>query len=368
MASRILTLQRQARELGRLRTGTYNGRYPERSDTWIVTSHAEHYVQAAADLWRGSVEKWQPLGNGAQQWRVVTEQRALDAILPPGDPLSQSYELWSKGGCQRRCDGMSEELSGSPCICRATWGEGFHQVAPKDAACKMTTRLNVILPEMPDIGAWRVETHSYHSANEMAAAVDVMKGAIGQDSMIPIRLRIEQRTRVTEGKTKQFPVVAVELRGATAGELLAGAMPKAVLEADGRAAIEPVKDYVAAIAAATTREEVRELWRAAKDARVANGPEVEAAAKARVADLEAAEQAAETSTPSSAPEPDAEQVWQRLVQSAPAGWTLSALEDAFLQRNKGVHPSTGTGAQLAEFADAVTGGWINPPAGEAVPF
>src|SRR5688572_24225369 len=229
MGSRIITLQRQARELGRLRTG-YSvpnadpAKRPRavRSQTWIISSHAEHYVQAAAEVWGGQVEKWQPQGNGAAQWRVMTEASSLDAILPPGDPLSQSYELWSAGGAQRRCDGMTETLSDSPCLCRAQWGENFHEVAPRDRACKMTTRLNVILPEMPDIGAWRVETHSYHAANEIAAAVDVLNGSIGSEALIPVRLRIEQRTRVAQGKTKQFPVVAVELRGATAGQVLAG--------------------------------------------------------------------------------------------------------------------------------------------------
>jgi hypothetical protein len=176
MGSRIITLQRQARELGRLRTGySVPNEDPKkrpravRSQTWIISSHAEHYVQAAAEVWGGKVEKWQPQGNGAAQWRVITEAPSLDAILPPGDPLSQAYETWSAGGAQRRCDGMTETLSDSPCLCRAQWGENFHEVAPRDRACKMTTRLNVILPEMPDIGAWRVETHSYHAANEIAA-------------------------------------------------------------------------------------------------------------------------------------------------------------------------------------------------------
>src|SRR4051812_15443554 len=100
MGSRIATLQMQARELGRLRTGVYvkpdKGKgHPTRSRTWIFTSPAEHYVEAASAEWGGAVEKWQPQGNGAQQFRVITEAVAIDAILPPGDPLSQSLELWS---------------------------------------------------------------------------------------------------------------------------------------------------------------------------------------------------------------------------------------------------------------------------------
>jgi hypothetical protein len=394
MGSRIITLQRQARELGRLRTG-YSvpnddpNKRPRavRSQTWIVTSHAEHYVQAAADIWGGQVEKWQPQGNGAAQWRVITEAASLDAILPPGDPLSQAYEAWTKGGAQRRCDGMTETLSDSPCLCRAQWGDSFHEVAPRDAACKMTTRLNVILPEMPDIGAWRVETHSYYSANEMAAAVDVLKGSIGASALIPVRLRIEQRTRVAQGKTKQFPVVAVELRGSTAGQVLAGAaqtVPLAAaarpeVEAAGQAAIEASRtDYAALIAAAESRDVVVRIWEQAKGDPAANGPEIEAAAKARVAQLkETAAAEGEISEyldskGADAPRADAEQLWQQIVTAWPRG--MKELDQVF-QGAMGVQTKAATAGELASFLRLVQAGKYDDPApatsvgaDEAVPF
>ncbi|MEV0382862.1 hypothetical protein [Nonomuraea sp. NPDC050643] len=401
MGSRIITLQRQARELGRLRTG-YSvpnddpNKRPRavRSETWIVSSHAEHYVQAAAEIWGGTVEKWQPQGNGAAQWRVMTEAPSLDAILPPGDPLSQSYELWSKGGAQRRCDGMTESLTDSPCLCRAQWGDAFHETAPRDKACKMTSRLNVILPDMPDIGAWRVETHSYHSANEIAAAVDVLKGSIGSEALIPVRLRIEQRTRVSQGQTKQFPVVAVELRGATAGQVLTGVMPmaRALGEAlsEGHTAIEaPRTDYASLIAAADSRDAVVQIWQQAKQDPNANGKEVEAAAKTRVAELaapvaDAQPPAAETPAPPpaeslavAAKQQDAEDVellWQQIVAAWPRGMTELAktFHGAMGIQHKGATPN-----ELQVFLRLVRDGRYSEPATaadqptgaeEAVPF
>lgn len=72
MGSRIRTAQKQARELGRLRTGysipnqdPKKRPRPVKSKTWVISSHAEHYVTAAADAWGGKVERWQPQGNGA---------------------------------------------------------------------------------------------------------------------------------------------------------------------------------------------------------------------------------------------------------------------------------------------------------------
>jgi hypothetical protein len=61
MGGRIITMQRGARELGRLRTGwtaTANGKtYPEKSKTWVMTSHAEHYVQASVGSRRAAVPR-----------------------------------------------------------------------------------------------------------------------------------------------------------------------------------------------------------------------------------------------------------------------------------------------------------------------
>ncbi|MGH3745789.1 MAG: hypothetical protein ACRDT8_00135 [Micromonosporaceae bacterium] len=377
MAGRIITMQRQARELGRLRTGLtdYSGpkARPVRSSTWIVTSHARHYVEAAAEVWGGTPEQWQPLGNGAQQWRVVTEASTLDAILPPGDPLSQAYELWSKGGAQRRCDGASESLTGGPCLCRQEFGEEFWADAPRDKACKVTTRLNVILPEMPDIGAWRVETHSYYGANEMAAAVDVLKGSIGDKVLIPVRLRIEQRTRVAEGKTKQFPVIAVELRGATAGQVLAGQAPRIAVEgAAPQRAIEQGDDdrmppidyqsYEEDAAEAMTIDAWREVWNAARKNGHLND---------RMKEILKPYGEALKAIPGPALDPvdrdpeKLDELWNRVVSAAPDGMTMTQLEELYAERNEGQLPSAASVAQLDEFLAAVK---ALPPGEKKVPF
>lgn len=171
MGSRIRTAQKQARELGRLRTGysvpnqdPKKRPRPVKSKTWVLSSHAEHYVTAAAEAWGGKVERWQPQGNGAPQFRVITEAEQIEAILPPGDPLSQANEMWNKGGCVRRCDGQTEQISRHPCLCLSEHGPEWHllrqDLYTKDKVCAATSRLNVVLPDMPDVGVWRVETHS----------------------------------------------------------------------------------------------------------------------------------------------------------------------------------------------------------------
>ena len=361
MPGRIATLQRQARELGRLRSGTYNGRHPERSETWIVTSHAEHYVRAAAEIWGGTVEQWQPQGGGAMQWRVITPIVAIDAILPPGDPLSQANELWTKGGRQRFCDGMTEQRSDQPCLCRAQFGDSWYE-QDKGTVCAPTSRLNVVLPQMPDIGAWRVETHSFYAANEIAAHIDLILTATDGRTMVPIRLRIEPRQIVRDGKTKKVPVIAVELRGATAGQLLGGAIPTAALNgAEERPALppppapaaEPPIGYLAEAQAAGTLDGVRAAWKEANEAGY-----LTETLKVQLTQL------AEKLTPAAPPPgestagPDADLMWQQIVAACPEEWTLDRLEAEFAAANNGVFPGSASGADLAAFLELLRTGQV----------
>lgn len=273
MGGRIITMQRQARELGRLRTGFSrphadpNKRpVPVKSKTWVLTSHAEHYIAAAAQAWGGTVERWQPQGNGAPQFRVITERESIDALLPSGDPLSQNNEMWNAGGCVRRCNGEFEQITRRPCVCLADFGEDWHQ-QPKGKVCATTSRLNVILPDMPDLGLWRAESHSFYAANEWSGTVDLARAGTGGKGMLPVALRIEPRTRVAGGKTKHFPVVVVEIRGITPRQALSGPLPTAVALDPSTApqllAIEaaPAPDYAAKARMCRTPDEVFALWK-----------------------------------------------------------------------------------------------------------
>jgi hypothetical protein len=273
VGSRILTLQRQARELGRLRTGwsvphadPSKRPVPVKSKTWVITSHAEHYVAAAAKLWGGTVEQWKPQGAGAAQFRVVTEAESIDAILPPGDPLSQYNEMWNKGGCMRRCDGQTEQLTRKSCLCLAQFGENWH-LQSKGVVCSATSRINVILPDMPDVGVWRAETHSFYAANEWGGTLDMVLSGTNGQGMVPVSLRIEPRQRVANGQTKHFPVVVVEIRGITPRQALTGPLPTAVAldpTAPQPKAIEaPRPDYIAEAEGGLTSEDVRDVWRTA---------------------------------------------------------------------------------------------------------
>lgn len=267
MGSRLLNIQRRAAEHGRLRTGYTSGNRPVRSATWVITSHSEEHVRTAAKLWGGSPEQWTPLNSTTAQWRVITEAASIEALITPGDPLNQYNELWSAGGCQRRCDGATELLSRQACICARQFGENWH-LQKKGNVCSATSRLNVMLPDLSGMGMWRAETHSFYAASEWGGMVDMVLAGTDGRGFVPVTLRIEPRQVIREGKTKKFPVVVVELRGVTPRQALAGPMTAALaLDPTGAhpvAAIEAARpDYLAEAEGALTPDDVGDVYRKA---------------------------------------------------------------------------------------------------------
>lgn len=238
----IIDLQRRLAEIGRIRIGQQvkasNGKTrPAKLDTFRLTSADRMRIETAAHVFGGEVKQWQaPAG---QQWEVVTRADAIDVVVPPSDmAFSQHYEMWSAGGCQRRCDGREESISGGACVCD-----------PDRRECDIHTRLSVMLRDLPGLGVWRIDTSGYYAAVELEGAVHVIQMAAGQGRMLPARLRLEQRMvkRIINGKseTRRFavPVLDVEV---SPGELMGGRPaaaqigPAGVQQIDGSASLTPV--------------------------------------------------------------------------------------------------------------------------------
>src|SRR6185295_14228139 len=146
----ILSLQRRLAEVGRIRLGKQvetkkGGKRPAALDTFRLTSADRARIDEVAKLYGGTVTKWEA-PSGIAQWEVVTQSDKLPVMVPPSAlAFSQHYELWAAGGCQRRCDGVTETLSEQPCLCD-----------PDNRQCDIHTRLSVMLRELSGLGVWRV--------------------------------------------------------------------------------------------------------------------------------------------------------------------------------------------------------------------
>lgn len=280
---RLVDIQARQVEVGRIRLGTstpktsragreYNE--PVKLDRFRLTSRSHALVEQAARVYGGEPRPWQPQSGGAEQMEVIIEARSIRVVVPP-DSCSQYYELWEGGRCTRRCDGMQELLTADPCICGPD---------PSQRRCKPTTRLALMLADLPGVGVWRLESHGYNSAVELPAVADLLSAAGGN---VPARLEMEERqANVTDPRTGKegvarfmVPVLHVEetpaaiiaiWSGRTGGELegngrvaLPGAAPVAAI-GSGPDADQPVSP---AVPTATTTldahsQTFKSAWRA----------------------------------------------------------------------------------------------------------
>ena len=159
MGSRILTSQKQARELGRLRTGysvpnqdPKKRPRPVKSKTWVVSSHAEHYVKAAAAAMGGNVERWQPQGNGAP--RRSEQSRNFRQLVTVDVSESQDVDrVWFELG-QRGIELlMREPVARTSRIgcgeCVHVVDEGATAAPPQDIQRQVHGRLVKVSPWVP---------------------------------------------------------------------------------------------------------------------------------------------------------------------------------------------------------------------------
>lgn len=322
----LLDIQRRGQQIGRLRIGQQvstgkqdaEGRdkmRPSRLDTFRFTTQSRPTAEAIAALYGGTIRDWEG------QFEIVTKESAIGVTVPPRDAVvSQFYELWTKGGCVRRCDSQREQISGGPCLCpHAGNPDDEADVAAKalersrlaslnpPQACKIVTRISVMIPDLPGLGVFRLDTGSYYAAVEIGDSAALMQMARDRGVFLPAMLRIEHRSRVAGGTTKKFPVPVLEVlatfRDLATGAIEAGGMaaqlppapgaaPRAITT--GPAAVPPVAPErsaaqvpappPAAVPAApagsltaqqiydaslnaTTREDVEDLARKARDAR-----------------------------------------------------------------------------------------------------
>lgn len=365
----ILVLQQRLRELGRIRIGqkvaTSNGKTrPAKLNRFRLTSPSKELLDRVAAKYGGTVTPWTPDG-GAGQYEVITEATRMPIHVPP-QPVSQYFELWSGGGCQRRCDGITELLKDRPCICGPD---------PEQRQCKPTTRLNVVLSEIEGVGVWRLESHGYYAALELPGVAELLAQTGGY---VEAFLGLEQRTAKRDGQTRHWMVPTIDL-AVTPAALMAGAASVGTAVAAGpqRAAIEaPRTDYLRLASVAKSADEVRELYEKA----VAAGEMNKAIADALTA--RAAELGAPRKTPEKQNQPrqeapptpddegvyeaefvddpaDVQEVWFQVIAAAGArGLNTEQVEAGFARMHGGTHPSSGTVAQMNAYLAAVKAGEV----------
>ncbi len=203
-------MTRRMPEAGRIRTGIRSGNAMKAINSFRFTSLDHTAIDEIAVLYGGDVKPWKS-DKGVDQWEVITKSNEIRIILPP-NPLGGTpvYEFWTKGGCQRRCDGTT-------CIIQVKGPDGWE---PDDVdclcrkenklTCNPTVRLNVLLPDVKFGGTWRLDTHSWNAAQEMPGMVD-MVSELQSRGLPSALLALEPRVSVANGQTKKFVVPVIRM-------------------------------------------------------------------------------------------------------------------------------------------------------------
>jgi hypothetical protein len=382
----ILDLQMRMRQLGEIRLGhvvpTSNGKTrPAKLDKFRFTSPSREILTSVAELYGGEVKPWTPANGGPAEFEVYSTANRLPVLIPPRDAVSQWYELYAGSKCQRRCDGVTEQKTDRPCMCD-----------PENRECAMTTRVNVMLRDVPALGQWLLISKGYHAAVTLPPAAELLSQAGGY---VAGWLGMEEKTAIVKDKLARFKVPTLDVE-ITPGALMAGEVTGGkpeVAKGPERAAIgagpaQPPKDFLAEAKAAASQAEALAVFQEAKDA----GAPVDYLEKLKAIGLAKPVGAPPSDQPHpedtqrilnpadygdapSQPIPDEEgvyegevvdddpadvqDVWFQVIAAAgPFGLTTEQVEAGFAQRHGGLLPSNGNVAQLTAYLAAVKAGEV----------
>lgn len=215
----VADLGRRMVEHGRIRLGIKSGKAMKSIDTFRFTSPDKAAIEQLADQYGGEAKPWSdPKASPTNQFEVITKANDIAVWIMPGG-LDVSYEMWSGGGCVRRCDGVEVETSQRtfdadyepvivPCICDAK----------QKLECRPYTRLNVVIPSIRFGGSWRLESKGWNAAEELPGMADMI-AQLQDTGVLRGRLRLEHRQ--SQGGRRKFvvPTLAIDM---SVEEILSG--------------------------------------------------------------------------------------------------------------------------------------------------
>lgn len=377
----IIDLQRRMRQLGEIRIGHVVAgtskagkayKRPAKLDKFRFTSPSREILTQVAELYGGEVQPWTPANGGPSEYEVYSTTNRLPVLIPPRDAVSQWYELYQGSKCQRRCDGQTEHKKDRPCMCD-----------PENRDCAITTRVNVMLRDVPALGQWLLISKGYYAAITLPPAAELLAQAGGY---VAGWLGMEEKLVQREEGPARFmvPTLDVEI---TPAALMSGQTvgPQAVASGPERVAITGGRpDYAALAAVANTGDEVGKLWTQANQAGHLDD-DLAAVLRARGEELRATEKDHDESydperelnpadygdaspeqiaefvgeAPVDAeivPDDDTADIWFQIIAAAGKhGMTTAQVEAEFAKENDGLHPSTASADRLRGFLNVLKG-------------
>lgn len=78
--------------------------------------------------------------------------------------------------------------------------------------CKPVMNLQFLLPEVPGMGIWQVDTGSINSIKQINSAIELVRALCGRVAMVPLLLTLEPREAVSPENNRKLTVYCLNLR------------------------------------------------------------------------------------------------------------------------------------------------------------
>src|SRR6516225_10362496 len=212
---------------GYMDTKTIQGRavmFPVKSRTLVFRCADPAVLRQAQNIVGGTVSK-SPNPRAEGVWRLISEASELQVVIATDDrrDAPARYETWGASGKLRDCDGRTcrfvidpksgERQDNVPCWCAA------HDLAAEDPeACRITTRLNLVIPSfaaIPGIGVWQFESRGRTTFADLKGLRELFQrldlpGAMG--TPVTLRVDIVRGRNPRTGEPWEFPVFRFQSR------------------------------------------------------------------------------------------------------------------------------------------------------------
>jgi hypothetical protein len=258
--------------IGKISAGYMDGKttqgravtFPVKSSTLVFRCADPTVLRHAQKIVGGTVSK-SPNPRAEGVWRLISEARELQVVIASDDrrDAPARYEAWGASGKLRDCDGRTcrfvidpksgERQDNVPCWCAA------RDLAAEDPeACRVTTRLNLVIPSftaIPGIGVWQLESRGRTTFADLKGFRELFQrldlpGAMG--TPVTLRVDIVRGRNPRTGGPWEFPVFRFQSQ-LSLTEIVARA--RAFAAAVDPARLPPPDDSTPPLGAALTLEE-----------------------------------------------------------------------------------------------------------------
>ena len=166
--------------------------------------------------------------------------RELRIVFPTEDPsswASQFYRCYSRSrglvckGDGERASVLIDEDSGT----LASWDsrrttlrdiECDPQRCPEyGSRCRRVMNLQFLLPDVPGLGVWQLDTSSYWSITNINSGIRLLRSICGRISMIPLTLKLTPQQVFPNGSRKTAHILSLDIPSTMAEALRYAEMP-----------------------------------------------------------------------------------------------------------------------------------------------